>query len=272
MQIVYLNECYEKEEIIMKTYGISCTRVNYPFEKGRVIDIKGEPLYRGPKMKVKAYSMFIQDLEKNKCSSLVKIKDFEKIADVHEYSRCFGKYAPKVITFNIEDDISNIKNKLDTSNLQYPLFVRSDVESAAKYVGIDMCTLQSNSVSEINKVLDPIYKFIPNAGTIIMKEIIPVKKINGQTIEYRAIVINGRIICFDYESSNGLPCPESLPCIQQFEDCINVANHNGLNGAYFVDFGVDKNENIFVVECKNIINGTIKNISAFAEGLIKLGK
>ncbi|MFR3266412.1 MAG: hypothetical protein ACLTQN_11265 [Blautia massiliensis (ex Durand et al. 2017)] len=66
------------------------------------------------------------------------------------------------------------------------------------------------------------------------------------------------------------PSPESLPCAWQFEDCINTASKNGLHGAYFVDFGVDENENIFVVECKNIINGTVKNINAFAEGLAKI--
>ena len=36
------------------------------------------------------------------------------------------------------------------------------------------------------------------AGTIIMKEIVSVKKINGKTIEYRAIVVNGKIVCFAF--------------------------------------------------------------------------
>lgn len=117
---------------------------------------------------------------------------------------------------------------------------------------------------------EPIHRFIANAGAIIMKEIVSVKRANGKTIEYRAIVVNGKIVCFDYDSSSGLPSPESLPCAWQFEDCINTASKNGLHGAYFVDFGVDENENIFVVECKNIINGTVKNINAFAEGLAKI--
>ena len=130
--------------------------------------------------------------------------------------------------------------------------------------------MRSSDVNDIETVLEPIHRFIANAGTIIMKEIVSVKKANGKTIEYRAIVVNGKIVCFDYDSSSGLPSPESLPCAWQFEDCINIASKNGLHGAYFVDFGVDENENIFVVECKNIINGTVKNINAFAEGLAKI--
>lgn len=126
----------------------------------------------------------------------------------------------------------------------------------------------SSDIDLVNNI--DIHRFIANAGAIIMKEIVSVKRANGKTIEYRAIVVNGKIVCFDYDSSSGLPSPESLPCAWQFEDCINTASKNGLHGAYFVDFGVDENENIFVVECKNIINGTVKNINAFAEGLAKI--
>lgn len=266
MQVIYLNDCYEKEEDVIRAYGIACTRVNYPFQEG-VAEIKGTPIFRGPKMKVTAYSEFIRDLEKIGCSALVGLDDFVRISDAIEYSRCFGNYAPKVITFDIKQDIVEIANLLIESDLKYPLFVRSDIESAAKYVGVDACTLRSSDVNDIETVLKPIHKFITNAGTIIMKEIVSVKKANGKTIEYRAIVVNGKIVCFDYDSSSDLPSPESLSCAWQFEDCINIATKNGLYGAYFVDFGVDENENLFVVECKNIINGTVKNINAFAEGL-----
>lgn len=269
MQVVYLNDCYEKEEAIIKACGISCTRVNYPFQ-GSVIEIQGSPIFRGPKMNVAAYSEFIQNLEKIGCSALVGLDDFIRISDAIEYTRCFGNYAPKVITFDIKQDFAEISNLLIKSDLKSPLFVRSDIESAAKYVGVEACTLRSFDVNDIAMVLEPIHKYIANAGIIIMKEIVSVKKIDGKSIEYRAIVVNGEIVCFDYDSSSGLPRPESLSCAWQFEDCINIASKNGLQGAYFVDFGVDESENLFVVECKNIINGTVKNINAFAEGLAKM--
>lgn len=269
MQVIYLNDYYEKEEAVVKAYGISCARVNYPF-RGSVSEIQENSIFRGPKMKVAAYSEFLQNLEKIGCSTLVGLDDFEKISNAIEYTRCFDKYAPKVITFDIKEDIAEIANRLIESDLKYPLFVRSDIESAAKYVGVDACTLRSSNVNEIKMVLEPIHRFIASAGTIIMKEIVSVKKTDGKTIEYRAIVVNGKIICFDYNPSSGLPLPESLSCAWQFEDCINIASKNGLHGAYFVDFGVDENENLFVVECKNIINGTINNMNAFAEGLTKV--
>ncbi len=271
MQVIYLNDCYEKEEAVLRAYDIPCARINYPFQEGAV-EIQGTPIFRGPKMKVAAYSEFIHSLEKIGCSALVGLDDFIRISDAIEYSRCFGNYAPKVITFDIKQDVAEIANLLIESDLKYPLFVRSDLESAAKYVGVDACTLRSSDVNDIETVLDPIHKFIANAGTIIMKEIVSVKKANGKNIEYRAIVVNGKIVCFDYDSSSGLPSPESLSCAWQFKDCIDIASKNGLHGAYFVDFGVDENDTIFVVECKNIINGTVKNINSFAEGLSKIVK
>lgn len=269
MQVVYLNDCYEKEETIIREYGIPCARVDYPFQ-GDMAEIQEVSIFRGPKMKVAAYSEFIQNLQKIGCSALVGLDDFVRISDAIEYTKCFSHYAPKVITFDIKKEITEIASLLIESDLKYPLFVRSDIESAAKYVGVDACTLRSADVNEIKAVLEPIHRFVANAGTIIMKEIVSVKKIDGKTIEYRAIVVNGKIICFDYDPASGLPHPELLSCAWQFEDCINMASKNGLHGAYFVDFGVDENENLFVVECKNIINGTIKNIGAFAEGLAKI--
>lgn len=266
MQIIYLNDCYEKEEAVLRAYGIPSARVNYPFQES-IAEIKGFPIFRGPKMTVEEYSEFIRDLEKSGRSALVDINDYVKISNAIEYTRCFGNYAPKVITFDIRQDVVEIANLLIKSDLKYPLFVRSDVESAAKYVGVDACTLWSYDVNNIEMVLEPIYKFIASARTIIMKEIVSVKKTNEKNIEYRAIIVNGKIICFDYDPSSGLPHPNSLSCAWQFEDCINTASKNGLHGAYFVDFGVNENETIFVVECKNIINGTIKNMDAFAEGL-----
>ena len=98
MRVIYLNDCYEKEEAMMRAYGIPCARVSYPFQEG-VAEIQGSPIFRGPKMKVAAYSEFIQDLEKIDCSALVGLNDFIKISDAIEYTRCFGTYAPKVITF-----------------------------------------------------------------------------------------------------------------------------------------------------------------------------
>ena len=156
MQVIYLNDCYEKEEAVIRAYGIPCARVNYPFQESEA-EIQGTSIFRGPKMKIAAYSEFIQSLEKIGCSALVGLDDFVRISDAIEYSRCFGNYAPKVITFDIKQDVVEIANLLIESDLKYPLFVRSDIESAAKYVGVDACTLRSSDVNDIETVLNPLY-------------------------------------------------------------------------------------------------------------------
>lgn len=274
MQIVYLNDFYTKEEKMLNSVGISCMRIKYPFNTTQdscVFDrVNEQSIFRGPKMSASDYLTFVQNLYDINLSTFIKPSDFAMIADALEYTRCFAQYAPKVISFGIKESVISIADRLNKGNLKYPLFVRSNIESAAKYVGVESCILESSNVQEINNVLDPIYKNIANAESIIMKEIVPIKRINGKTVEYRAIVINGTIICFDYDESCGLPDPSASIYMEQFRDCINIASINGLQGAYFVDFGVSEDEKVFVVECKNIINGTICNVNAFAKGLKQL--
>lgn len=268
MKVLYLNEMYSGEEKVLKENGISCCRIKYPFEEGDVFPyFSDDYLVRGPKMKEEEYEELKSTLSSLHCSSLVSTLEYSKIGNALEYSACFAKYAPKVASFAIDCSAHDILEILANSELQYPLFVRSNVESAAKYVGVASCILSAPTIENLQAVLLPIYQYITNATSIIMKEIVPIKKINERTIEYRAIVIDGRLICFDYDPSSGLPSPYSTDYFEQFSDCVAIATSNGLTGAYFVDFGVDINNNIFVVECKNLINGTIKNIDAFAKGL-----
>lgn len=42
------------------------------------------------------------------------------------------------------------------------------MESVAKYVGVDACTLLSSDMNDIEAVLSSIYKFIANSETIIV--------------------------------------------------------------------------------------------------------
>ena len=267
MQIVYLNDCYGNEEKIMIENGVSCIRINYPFVTESLPDMQEDTIIRGPKMSVGEYTELFNKLKSANRNTITNAGDYKRIADATEYSRCFGKYAPKVLSFDRACTESDILDSLSESDIKYPLFVRSEVESAAKYVGVDACILKENTIFEIKRVLQPISKHIVNAKTIIMKEIIPIKRINGNTVEYRSIVVNGQIICFDYNSLDCLPNPVSLQNASQFQDCVNLANKNGLHGAYFLDFGIDEQERVFVIECKNIINGTVKHAIAFAQGL-----
>lgn len=256
MKVVYVNGEYRPEEEKLREYGIQCERIAYPGGKVNSMD---RILFRGPKMNSRSYSIFLDEV--GPVLPVASVDDYMKVADALEYSKCFGKYSPKVIDFHIDTSIDEIAEALKGAS--FPLFVRSNVESAAKYVGVEACILKD--VDGIETVLKPIKEHIKTAERIIMKEVVPIKKINGINTEYRAIVITDKLVCFDYDSSCGLPDPYKFP----YEAIINTASTNGLHGAYFLDLGVSEDDALFVVECKNLFNGTIKNISSFAEGLLK---
>lgn len=255
MQVLYVNNSYVDEEIILRKHGVKTARIEYPSIGTNTIDY--DTIIRGPKMNKQQYIKLLKDLEID--NILVTPEQYGIAADAILYSQCFGKYSPKVLSFDIDEPKENIKKKL--KGVKLPLFVRSNVESAAKYVGVEACILRD--LDKLEDVLKPIYDHIRNAETIIMKEVVPLKKINNKTVEYRAIVINDTLVCFDYDSSCGLPDPKEL----EWKPIIDAASINGMHGAYFLDLGIDTSNRLFVVECKNLFNGTIKNVDSFAEGL-----
>ena len=40
---------------------------------------------------------------------------------------------------------------------------------------------------------------------------------------------------------------------------------NGFNGAYFMYFALTEKNEVIIVECKDILNGTIKDVIAFGK-------
>lgn len=259
MQIIYLNNMYEAEEEILKKHGLMTARVEIS-DLRAMAELPDGSLFRGPKMNAEQYKEFAEKIGIKKL--FVTPSQYGIAADAISYSKCFGEYSPKTLAFDIGESEKEIAAKLRSVRL--PLFVRSNVESAAKYVGVEACMLKS--LDQLGLVLQPIYENIKTAETIIMKEVVALKRINERTVEYRAIVIGDQVICFDYNASCELPDPMEL----QWRSIVETASRNGMHGAYFLDLGVDESDRLFVVECKNLLNGTIKNIDIFAEGLKRI--
>lgn len=256
MQVIYLNDMYEAEEKVLKEHGISTVRIDCS-HLPVPMRIENGAIFRGPKMNAVQYRDFVRRLEP--VVPFVTPEQFEIAADAVSYSERLGSYSPKTLSFEIDTPVDRIEAELKGVHL--PLFVRSNVESAAKYVGVEACMLRE--LDQLHTVLLPIHKYIKTAEKIIFKEVVPLKVIAGKTVEYRAIVINNKLVCFDYNPDCGLPDPYDL----QWEPIIETAFHNGMKGAYFLDLGVETSGRIFVVECKNLFNGTIKNTERFADGL-----
>lgn len=255
MQIIYLDNMYEAEEKILRAHGISTMRIDSTNPPDTEID--GEVIFRGPKMNSAQYEHFLK--KSGLVNPLVTPEQYKIAANAIEYSRCFGEFSPMAISFSINDSVEEIAANL--KDIKLPLFVRSDIESAVKYVGLEACIMRS--IDDLDMVLKPIHTYIKTAETIIMKEVIPIKLIRGRPIEYRAIVIKDQLICFDYDLKSELPDPMKL----KWKQILETASKNGMHGAYFLDLGLDTSDRLFVVECKNLLNGTIKNVERFSEGI-----
>ena len=151
----------------------------------------------------------------------------------------------------------------------HPLFVRSEKESAAKYVGVDGCIISALDDESILSAVRDLRTHVLGFNEIIFKRVVSIaKSSSGKVLEYRGIAVKGVLVSIEYDTS--LPSPKSLGIdIYAANIIIKLAQH-GLDGAFFIDIGVKNDGGFFVIECKDLINGKIHTITRFSQGLKNL--
>lgn len=192
-------------------------------------------------------------------------KSFSIAGDFERHYPLLKSLAPKAVTASSMAPNLEIARGLRKSGLKYPIFVRSDRESAAKYVGIEGCIVRDDSDEALEQALENLRTHVKGFRTIIFKELVPLKKTAaGRDLEYRAIGVAGTLLMFDYSTDSGLPAPESVGVDAFAARAIKALAAGGADGALFVDVAVTEDGERIVVECKDFSNGTIKNLDSLA--------
>jgi len=259
--IIYLGDSYREEEMFAKTKSINTMR--FLTEN----DIEGDNnLYdcaffiRGKKIKDLEYTDIWKNFNDKGFNLITKPESFDIIVDAVKSSNIFGAYAPRTASFGINTDVSVILSSLKRDKFCAPIFIRSEIESVAKYAGINNCILNHFAADGLENCLSHLRNHVKGYKYIILKEIIEIAENDlGNKQEIRAVVFKDKILIFD-----GVILDKDFEdYLPTMKNAINSFYAKGLDGVYFIDFAVKKTGGLFVVECKDISHGTIKNTEAF---------
>lgn len=270
LTFIYLGDYSLHEEKTLQEFDIPTIRLeSQDFLQGNIKyqESISPAILRSKRIKKDEYSKIYSDLL---ALNLALVNDPELFLLHNSFEESYSMmndFSPKTIFFPPSSEAMTIRKRIESLGFSLPLFVRSEIESAAKYVGIDGCIIKENIDTEINKCISNLNNNVKDYKTIIIKEVVEIRKNeSGKNLEYRAIVINDDIICFDYDSTK-LDSPNNSKIATEAQKIISEISRNGFKGAYFIDFALTNDDKVIIVECKDIINGTIQNITDFGKSL-----
>lgn len=264
--VLYTDEKYGEEESLLKSSGIRTFRAD-TYTQFTDLPTDKHFIMRGAKPSKPDYTLMYRFFQSQGITLVSSPKSYEIASSAKLNGELLGKNAPRVYTFPSTTANAIIIRDLNEAHAITPLFVRSEKESAAKYVGVDGCIVKSNSFTEYQTAIDNLRKSVSRFNEIIFKQLLPIKNTaTGAKLEYRAIIVEGQVISFDY--STDLPDPKTLGLGKFVASVSRDLYEKGFDGGFFMDFAVKEDGNFFVVECKDLINGTIKDIKKFVDGLL----
>lgn len=270
--LVYLADYKQDEENAMRQGGVAVARIPKPessksWKLLAAIPRTCELFIRSRKYTLEEFSQ-VWSAAANAGVSLSDTPQSFKLGIVFSSQiEVLKEYSPPSLARPRTNSTQELIDALVTARLQPPLFVRSNVESAAKYVGIDACIVKQLTSDAIEGPVQALKKYVVNFDEIIFKQLVAIRKVaDGKaTIEVRAIVLGGEVIMFDAPFEM---LPDEQSQLQAFATAaVNSLKQQGGTGAYFIDLGFTESGSVIVVECKNFSNGNVKDLSNLIQQL-----
>lgn len=268
---IYSGKSYLPEEQALIGCGVRTLRLEeMPAGKEKFVDLLGKS-YTGIFRSKGDLSCEYQDLYDLFASAGVKLVNDPTQVALHsgfadQYQLIRG-FTPKAVVFSRHQPISSIMGEIEAEELSFPLFVRSEKESAAKYVGIEGCVIPKLEFDLFARCIENLVNNVSGFQSFIFKEVVEIKKSqSGSRLEYRGIVLDGTIVAFDYDK-NTLPDPDSVNLSHRADEIVKRIFDKGFKGAYFMDFAVTESGDVIIVETKDILNGSIHDVDGFAKAL-----
>jgi hypothetical protein len=271
--LIYVAQYGLQEEATLRGFGFSTIRVDNYQSLADALPASSEPqaaLMRGSRLDQQAYDDIYRALSHAQVHLLNNPQEFSLHGSFRDYYPLIKDFSPRAIVLDRQTSVSEILSALKSAQLIPPLFVRSEIESAAKYVGVQGCLIQSINSTDVEQCKVNLDTHVTSYHDVIVKETIEIARhINGENLEYRAIVLGGKIVSFDFDTSK-LPDPFTTRVASE-SSVITAAIHDaGFTGAFFMDFALTADNKVIIVETKDLLNGTIKNVADFGKGLATL--
>lgn len=118
-------------------------------------------------------------------------------------------WTPPTVVESAESSTSELMASIDERGLRYRVFLRSETESAAKYVGIEGCVVGHRRAVGFERAVQNLRDHAPCFEEIAVKEMWPVEThgSTGSSMEYRALGYRGSLVGFDQSRGDVLPPP-----------------------------------------------------------------
>lgn len=227
-----------------------------------------EAIIRGPKLKPSTYEELCRLLSTHGISSRTSPTSFEALSNSDIYELPIQEHVPEMrsmdfTSHSLVDDILGLSE-------WGQIFIRSELGSATKSVGIDNCMINQFSSDEIKNKIDLLKQAHPNAEKLVARRVVNVRKIDGKSIEGRFVVLSGKVRYLDHFELDNQVEKDGFK-FRNWEPADLVTqklSHSGISGDYFLDIAEKQNGGWFVVEIKPLLNGTVRNTGLLASSLL----
>jgi|GEM_PF-3075706 len=269
MNIIYVDNYKEDEQKILLSLGVKCFRFSKDdMIKGNVFDtILGSTTYqvRSNKISSADYAAIAEEMAKHGISLTTSVMSFDILNDAKKQYDILKEFCPKSIIVDKTFSTETIMRLVEENQFTYPIFARTDVESAAKYVGVGGCTIPQKRIEEFERVLSGISENVKGYRQIILKEVVTIQKDpkTGSDLEFRAIGCGGNLYIFDFNIDEFSISPLELGLDVFARKALQKLAERGADGGIFVDVAVLEDGSKTVIECKNLLNGTIRSVQEF---------
>lgn len=230
--------------------------------------LKGfEVLIRGPKLTPTTYGELCEGLLTKGVTLRTLPSSYAALSSSDVYEESIKDFVPEMLSLDMSspilvEEISHLKD-------WDQVFLRSELGSAAKFGGIDSCFVRSFDRAQIEERLDVLKRAHPTARRVVARRVEEVRKIDGKSVEGRFLVLNGFVRYLDHFESEDT-VEKKLFESRHLISAATIADRllqAGVGGDYFVDIAERQSGGWFVVEIKPLLNGTIRDTSAFANAL-----
>lgn len=272
--MIYLNDYKPSEEAVCRSLSIATLRLALEdVLAGRLSKPPSIPslvLFRGPRVTLELYGNLCRVMQARGFAPLTSARSFRIAEDFSLHYPMLREWSPAAIVVDASVEAEELTERLAAGPLRFPVFVRSDLESAAKYVGLEGCVVSSPDLEELRTVLNNLRNHVSGFRRIILKEMRPIRRIGGSTVECRAVGLQGQLVHLDHSGGiNSEPGPEARGLESFARKCLKALQEGGADGAVLLDVAVLEDDVPIVVECKDFLNGSLYHPEQVGSALVK---
>lgn len=251
--IIYINEYGAQEQKAMESLGTLCYRVS-----GGIPDFSeitpGRYLVRSELMHPNDYGILFDAAKTKGVNFIQEPKSYLFGFDFSEQIKLLGSLNFKSTVSAKKSSPEDILRIISESSILTPIFLKANTGSAAKYSGIESCIIKDLTLIDVSLTLNALNKNIKEYDYLIIKEYQEIAK------EFRLYAVGNNCII---ENKSNVDAELAANLARYAKNVVSLISSPSITPAYFIDIGIKLDGAFVIVELKNILNGSIKDVSGF---------